>query len=296
MSRALLITNPGAGRMDPRAIRAVTAGLAARGMEVDVAGTTRPGDAADLARQGVDDGVDLVAVYGGDGTAMQAVRGLAGRDVPVGLIPGGTGNILAGNLRIPNSPARAAEVVARGVTRRLDLGRVERDDGPHYFAVNCGAGFDAQLMAGTTGPAKRRWGMAAYVAEALRTLGDVASVGHRITVDGEAFEARAATVMIANCAELVPPFIRLKADIVNDDGLFDVIVLEATGIVGSVAVMSRLLLGSGREHGQGVRFARGRRITVEAEVTRPVQLDGEPTGTTPFTAEVLPGALRVFVP
>jgi len=284
--------------MDPRAIRAVTVALTAGGMEVDVAGTTWPGDAAELARQGADDGVDLVAVYGGDGTAMQAVRGLVGRDIPIGLIPGGTGNILAGNLRIPASPARAAAVVTRGVTRRLDLGRVAREDGPHYFAVNCGAGFDAQLMAGTSGPAKRRWGMGAYVAEAMRSLGEVTSVPHRITVDGEVIEANAATVMIANCAELVPPFIRLKDDILNDDGVFDVIVLEATGMVESVAVMSRLLLGRkrGRGTGGGVRYARGRCISVEAEVMRPVQLDGEPTGTTPFTAEVLPGALRVFVP
>ena len=294
MARALLITNPGAGRMDPRAIRAVTATLGARGLEVDVAGTTWPGDAAALARQGADDGVDLVVVYGGDGTAMQAVRGIVARDIPVGLIPGGTGNILAGNLRIPASPARAAAVVARGVTRRLDLGRVAREDGPHYFAVNCGAGFDAQLMVGTSALAKRRWGMGAYVATALRGLAEVTSVPHRITVDGDVLEAHAATVMIANCAELVPPFLRLKHDIANDDGVFDVIVLEATGVAGSVAVMSRLLLGRGG--GGGVRYARGQRIEVQAELTRPVQLDGEPTGTTPFTAEMLPGALRVFVP
>ena len=294
MARALLITNPGAGRMDPRAIRAVTATLGARGLEVDVAGTTWPGDAAALARQGADDGVDLVVVYGGDGTAMQAVRGIVGRDIPIGLIPGGTGNVLAGNLRIPASPARAAAVVARGVTRRLDLGRVAREDGPHYFAVNCGAGFDAQLMVGTSALAKRRWGMGAYIATALRGLAEVASVPHRITVDGDVLEAHAATVMIANCAELIPPFLRLKHDIVNDDGAFDVIVLEATGVVGSVAVMSRLLLGRGG--GGGVRYARGQRIEVQADLTRPVQLDGEPTGTTPFTAEVLAGALRVFVP
>jgi len=294
MARALLITNPGAARMDPNAIRAVTATLTRRGLEVDVVGTTRPGDAALIARQGADEGVDLVVVYGGDGTAMQAVRGIVGRDIPIGLIPGGTGNLLAGNLRIPVSPERAAELVARGTTRRIDLGRVERVDGPHFFAVNCGAGFDAQLMAATTAPAKRRWGMGAYVAEALRALGDVASVPHRITVDGETLEAHAATVMIANCAELVPPFFRLKADIANDDGLLDVIVLQATGAVGSVAVLGRLLMGWG--NGGGVRFARGRHITVESDPPRPVQLDGEPTGVTPLVAEVLPGAIRVFVP
>ncbi|MBI3982351.1 MAG: diacylglycerol kinase family lipid kinase [Gemmatimonadetes bacterium] len=294
MARALLITNPAAARTEPGAIRAVCAVLRKRGLDVDVAGTTSHGDAAGLARQGADDGVDLVVVYGGDGTAMQVVRGIVGRDIPIGLIPGGTGNILAGNLRIPMSPRRAAEVVARGAPRRIDLGRVDRADGPHYFAVNCGAGFDADLMHATSAAAKRRWGFAAYVTEALRGLGDITSVPHRITVDDQVLEANAATVMIANCAELIPPYVRLKRDIAFDDGQLDVIILEASGVVSSVAVFARLVLGV--EGGETIRYARGRRITVDAAVPRAVQLDGEPTGTTPFTAEVLPGAMRVVAP
>jgi diacylglycerol kinase family enzyme len=238
--------------------------------------------------------VDLVAVYGGDGTAMQAVRGVVGRDIPIGLIPGGTGNVLAGNLRIPMSPDRAADVVSRGITRRIDLGRVEREAGPQYFAVNCGAGFDAQLMVTTSASAKRRWGVGAYVAEAVRNASAVESVPHRITVDGEVRRVRAASVIIANCAELIPPFVRLKSDIAPDDGLLDVITLEASGLVSSAVVFGRLAFGV--EGGAGVTYARGRRISVEADAARPVQLDGEPTGTTPLSAEVLPGALRVFVP
>jgi YegS/Rv2252/BmrU family lipid kinase len=294
MARALLITNPAAARMDPDAIRAVCATLGKRGLDVDVAGTTRPGDAAELACQGAAEGVDLVAVYGGDGTAMQAVRGIVGRDIPIGLIPGGTGNVLAGNLRIPMSPDRAAEVVIRGVTRRIDLGRVERDTGAHYFAVNCGAGFDAQLMIATSAAAKRRWGVGAYVAEAVRGASAIESVPYRITVDGQTRNAQAATVIVANCAELIPPFVRLKSDIAPDDGLLDVITLEASGLVSSAAVFGRMVFGV--ERGEGVTYARGQRISVEADSRRPVQLDGEPTGTTPLSAEVLPGALRVFVP
>lgn len=294
MARALLVTNPAAARMSPGAIRRVCGVLQRGGLDVDVAGTTRPGDAADIARRGADDGVDLIAVYGGDGTAMQVVRGVVDRDIPIGLIPGGTGNILAGNLRIPMSPERAAEVVARGVTRRIDLGRVERSDGAHYFAVNCGAGFDAELMAATSGAAKRRWGMVAYVTEALRGLPDITSVAHRVTVDGRVIEANAATVMVANCPELIPPYLRLRHNIQMDDGQLDVIILEATGVVSSVAVFTRLVLGMAP--GDGLQFASGRRISVEAAVARPVQLDGEPTGATPFEAEVVPGAVRVFVP
>lgn len=295
MARALLITNPMAARTDPEILRKVSHVLAQAGMDVDIAGTTKSGDAAEFARQAVQDGVDLIAVYGGDGTTMQAVRGLVGSEVPLGLIPGGTGNLLAGNLRVPRSPARAAEVLVRGATRRIDLGRVTRDDGAHYFAVNCGAGFDAELMAATSEQAKRRWGMGAYVARAWQKLGGLTSVPHCITVDGNPFEAQAAWVIIANCGELIPPFLRIGQDITPDDGVLDVVVVHATGVVDSVGALWHVAHGLSDRTGS-VRYARGRRIVVESTPARPVQLDGDPQGRTPLTAEVLPGAIRVLVP
>src|SRR5439155_1198664 len=74
--------------------------------------------------------------------------------IPLGLVPGGTGNLLAGNLRLPRDPAAAARVILAGRTAAIDLGSVERADGTHYFAVCSGTGFDARLMAGT-GAAER---------------------------------------------------------------------------------------------------------------------------------------------
>ena len=117
------------------------------GWSAEVLATGGPGDARSLAEYGVAEGVDVVAVFGGDGTTMQAAAALVGTDVALGVIPGGTGNLLAGNLRIPPAPARAARaLVARG-PEPFDLGRMERPGGPHYFAVACGAGYDARVMA-----------------------------------------------------------------------------------------------------------------------------------------------------
>jgi diacylglycerol kinase family enzyme len=157
MARVLLIVNPAAARTNPEVARTVSVVLEREGWDVDVVGTTRSGHAMELAREGVRDGVDVVAVYGGDGTTMQAVQGVMGTDVPVALIPGGTGNLLAGNLRVPRDPARAAMLVVNGMPRAVDLGQVDRPDGPRFFAVACGAGFDAELMGTTTTEAKRRW-------------------------------------------------------------------------------------------------------------------------------------------
>jgi diacylglycerol kinase (ATP) len=295
MARVLLIANPAAARADPKVLAAVRQVLKRRGLEVEVAETARPDEAGELARQGVRHGCDIVAVYGGDGTTMRAVRGLVGSSATLGLIPGGTGNLLAGNLRIPRNPKKAAEVLVSGRARAIDLGRVERQDGVHYFAVNCGAGFDAELMAATTGAAKRRWGLGAYVAQVWQRLGTVASVPHRIVVDGQALETRAATVLIANCGELVPPFVRLRPDIAPDDGLLDVVLLNASGMVDGVGVVWRLLSGNAQGDAR-IEYARGRVVRIETDPPRPVQLDGEPTGTTPVEAAVVPAAIRVMVP
>ena len=295
MARVVVIMNPVAARTDPNVVRTVSSVLTREGWDVEVVGTTRPGHAAELARAALDDGITRIAIYGGDGTTMQAVSGVVGEEVEFGLVRGGTGNLLAGNLRLPRDPAKAALVIARGVPRRIDLGRIVRSDGDRYFAVACGAGYDAELMARTTSAAKRRWKFAAYVAQVLQTLAGVRNASYRITVDGELLEVEAATVMVANCAELIPPFIRFGTGISVDDGLLDVVILRAQGIVQSAGVVWRLWRGGNDARGN-VRYARGRVVTVETDPVQPVQLDGEAAGETPFTAEILPGSLRILVP
>ncbi len=295
MARALLIYNPVASRTDPEIVESITKVFAREGWQVDVAGTTRPGHADELARQGVEEGVDAVAVYGGDGTVMQAVRAVVGHEIPVGLIPAGTGNLLAGNLGIPRKPQEAARIVVRGVSRAIDLGRVERDAETHYFAVAAGAGLDAIIMGGTSTSAKRRWGMGAYIATLAGTLSALKPIPYRITVDGTTLHTDAVTVLVANCGEIIPGLLRLKEDIRFDDGFLDVVILRAETALRGIGVLGRLLLGRTTDTRQ-IRYARGRCITVEADEVRPVEMDGDLAGETPFTAVVEASAVRVLVP
>jgi diacylglycerol kinase (ATP) len=298
VTRALLIANPAAARTARVGIDLVANTLRGGGWTVEVLATTGPGHARELAQYGVAEKMDIVTVFGGDGTTMQAAAALVGTEVPLGVIPGGTGNLLAGNLRIPPSPARAARALLTARARAIDLGRIDRPAESQYFAVACGAGYDARVMAATLSEHKRRWGMAAYFATSFRLIASIQSSLHVITIDGKRYETHAAMVLVANCGEVIPRVVRLGPGISPTDGLLDVVVMRADNLSQSLRAVWHLLSAGPATLGgsTAVGHARGREIRVESEESQPVQLDGEPGGETPFTATVVPGAIRVMVP
>jgi YegS/Rv2252/BmrU family lipid kinase len=299
VARVLLIANPVAARHDDAIRHRVVEYLGREGWQVEMAVTTGPGDARDLAAQGLASGVDAVAVFGGDGTTMQAAAAMVGTGVPLALIPGGTGNLLAGNLRIPTNPVRAARSLVRGHARVIDLGRVVLPDGEHYFGVACGAGVDAEVMGGTPTASKRRWGIGAYFASTFRVLPTIRSSACTVSVDGVAFDFPAALVLIMNCGEMIPPFVRIRPEINPDDGLLDLVAVSADTPWEGIRGLLRVVFDGRREEIREtpyLRYARGTRFTVECGGHLPVQFDGDPVGHTPFSAEVRPKALAVMVP
>ncbi len=282
MTRALLITNPFAARAHARAVTAIRDILQRGGWSVEVQSTAGPGDARRIAEESRGMGFDVLVSHGGDGTAMQVAAGIAGTGVALGLVPGGTGNVLAGNLRLPRSTTSAARALLKARSQPIDLGV-----------------FDAQLMADTSLQQKRRWKLGAYLVRAALTLSSVRSAPHRVTVDGTSHEVRAAMLLVLNCGKLPPGFLSLRSNLVPDDGWLDVVALDADGAFQGASAVIELLVGNGKADGQGRRvwWARGRTVRVEVPVgaQRPVQLDGEVTGDTPFEAQLLPRALTVLV-
>ena len=297
MARALLIANPVAARTDEATRRRVARMLERSGWKTEIAVTCAPGDASRLSREGAVAGVDVVAVFGGDGTTMQAAAPLVGTGVVLALIPGGTGNLLAGNLRIPSDPMRAARLIVTGRRRVIDLGRVELPDGPHYFGVACGAGIDARIMGETATVDKRRWGIGAYMATTLRMLPDLRSTACTVTVDGQPLETPAATVLILNCGEIIPPLLRVRPEISPEDGVLDLVAIAADSPWQGLRGLVRVLLNTAGDIRETphVRYARGVRFTLDAAEPLPAQFDGEAVGRTPFTVEVVPGALNVMI-
>jgi diacylglycerol kinase family enzyme len=119
-----------------------------------------------------------------------------------------------------------------------------------------------------------------------------------ITIDGVEYDATAALVLVANCGEVIPPFVRLRQGIRPDDGVLDVVVLRANSLGQSVRAVWELLRDAPNARGEEtyVGYASGREIRVVTDPVQPVQLDGEPGGETPFTATVVPGAIRILTP
>lgn len=297
MARALLIVNPAAARHNTRTPDHVREALTRAGWTVDLATTVNPHDAREFARQAVTAGVDTVAVFGGDGTTMQAASALIGTDVALGLVPGGTGNLLAGNLRIPWNAKQAIQLLLSGRRRTIDVGRLEEGGRVHYFGVTCGAGADAWVMGRTAQEHKRRWGIGAYFATTAKLLPRLKNTAITVRVDGETLHANAVLLLILNCGEMIPPLVRVRPEISPEDGLLDFVAVSADSAWQGMRGLLRAVVEGYRKKASEVpyiRYARGARFEVESADPMPVQFDGDPVGTTPFTAEVVPHALTVL--
>lgn len=284
--------------------------------------TTEEDPGTGQAARAAADGVGLVIACGGDGTVRSVAQGLLGTSVPMGVVPLGTGNLLARNLGVPlDDVDRALRVAMSGRSRAIDLGEVHYTDGDgvshdDVFLVMLGAGMDADMIAGTDDKLKARVGWLAYVGAFANTL----LRGHRIRVeyaldDGSPIQTRARTLLVANCGMLQAGMVLLP-DAVIDDGLLDVLALRAKGPLGwaqAGAVLAHhtfqhrlkpiLRRNSTPESGKEehrtrpLDFRQGVGITARVlEKPAAFQIDGEDCGTvTEFSARIKRRGLTVRV-
>jgi YegS/Rv2252/BmrU family lipid kinase len=253
------------------------------------------------AKQALAEGVDLVCPLGGDGTVREVASALVHTGVPLGLLPGGTGNLLARNLDLPlDSVDNALTVALRGTDRPIDVGIVEfdpsgEDQSPErkVFLVMAGLGFDAEMMAGTPEKLKARVGWLAYAVSGARNITGPRAKARIVADDQPEFTRRIRTVLVGNCGTLTGG-IRLIPDAEVDDGWLDAVMLSPKGVVSWASVAARVL--TRRKHH---RVERIRCRTLEVRVDRPTeaQLDGDVVGQVrALRARVDPGALLIRLP
>jgi YegS/Rv2252/BmrU family lipid kinase len=297
MTRALVIGRRRQGRGIAQAVAETERRLGAAGWTVEMAVVDRKKQLRKRTRRAVKAGADVVVAVGGDGAVSQVVQALAGTEVDLGIVPMGTGNLLAGNLAIPRPRDKAIDVVLSDGRRRIDLGHVTIDRKRKVFAVACGIGFDAVVMKSTGKRGKRRWGKLAYVASAIKNHGRVRNVTHEITIDGVRSTTEATQVFIANFGGMGLP-IEPRLGIHPDDGALDVMVIRASGplpglLAGWEALRQRHLGESSAGH---IFRARAKEVRIETHPPRLVEIDGSVVGVTPIKASIRPAALTVIVP
>lgn len=250
------------------------------------------GDAADLASQLAAQGAEIVAVYGGDGTISEVASGLAGTQTALGLLPGGTGNVLTFEFGIPRNLTRAARlIISEHAVRVVDVGQV----GQRKFLLRVGAGLEALTVKQTTRKMKDQFGLLAYGIAGLQALVESRPVVYRMDLDGEHVQVKGVLCTVANASHFgVLPGLTLASPIDISDGMLDVIVMDRVDLQNTMALFSKSLDGLvnlGRLKHWQVRHA-----VIDAEPIQATQVDGDSLGTTPLSVRSLPQALRVIVP
>jgi diacylglycerol kinase family enzyme len=247
------------------------------------------------ARQALEAGVDVVIAAGGDGTVRCVAEVLAGTDTPLGLVPLGTGNLLARNMGIDiNDPVSAAYDVLNGTERRVDVirCRLNRSEEENVFLVMAGVGYDAAIMADTVDVLKDRMGWLAYVEAGIRKL---PGKPVRATVkvdDRHPVRRRIRSVMIGNCGRIMGG-IEIFPEAKIDDGVMDLLVLAPRGRFGWLGVIAGIF-GRKKNKRESAEYFKGKTAEVTLEVDEEFQLDGDHVGTGKHLAIRLdPGALKV---
>ena len=267
--------------------------------------TTPEDPGTGMAEAAVAAGCDVVVAAGGDGTVRAVAEGLAGTDVALGIVPQGTGNLLARNLEIPLGDIGAAlRRVRDGEPRRIDMGWVERDGEEHAFVVMVGFGIDAQMLVETDEDLKNRAGWLAYVEAMGRALAGTEMTDIGVTLDdGETQDLRGHTMLIGNCG-MVQGGIRLLPDALIDDGQLDMLLVSADGALEWLDTVRSVVWENGIRRIFGAvdeavstnstTHVSAERIAVTLSSPQTFEIDGEEVGpVTEFSVRVQPAALTV---
>ena len=248
-----------------------------------------------MTRQAVTEGVDLVVCAGGDGTVRVVADGLAATGIPMGLIPAGTGNLLARNLDRPLEERAAVEVAFGGHTRTIDLIEVRADGGPpEHFAVMAGIGVDAMIMDETDDRLKDAIGPGAYFVAAGKALGRLPLRMQVRLDDRRPLRRRAMTCVVGNVSDLVG--LTLLPDARCDDGRLDLFIAAPHTVRHWLKLFLRLVTRRPKKDDQVDQHS-GREVTVRVGRAESYQLDGDVIGEcTTLTATIKPGALVVCTP
>ncbi len=304
LQNALLIHNPNAGQGGQRRRQMLDEArriFAAAGIEAELAETTGPGDATEIAQRATMERRQLVIACGGDGTLNEVVNGLAGASnghrVPLALLPAGTANIFAKELTLPWDIPRAAHKLMRGTVKDIALGLatpLQEPEKKRYFLSVAGAGPDGMIVYSVDLELKARLGVLAYWWQGAREVFRYDFPHFRVKLGGESSDC--SLVVVGRTKHYGGPFkITTLADLYEDE--FEIMTLSTRSGFRYLSYLPHLYMGKLRGM-QGVSFSKTNRLVVEPLDENPVhaQVDGEALGRLPVEFKIVPAALKVLVP
>lgn len=296
--RVVLLINPTAGRKGAglRWRAAVLQTLTAAGLEVEGQTQDGAGATAAAARAAVAAGVDALIVAGGDGMVHIGVNACGGTEVPLGIIPTGTGNDNAAAHAVPDNPVLAARAAALalldGAQRRVDLGRVRCADGTrHWYLSVLSVGFDAVVNERAN---RLHWpkGPQRYNAAVALELPLFRPPSYRLCIDGVESTMRGMLVSVANARQYGGGML-IAPQASTSDGLLDVVTLRPPALPEFIQVFPRVFKGTHVSHPK-FALTPARRVRIEPDRPINAYADGERLGPAPVEVEVVPGALRLL--
>ncbi len=287
----VVLLNPNT-RADSMQIRAALGQWVPDGVNLRIHETRRDVPTVKLTREVVGD-ADGVIACGGDGTVSEVAAALRDRDIPLGIIPGGSTNIIAQELGIPGGISAAAALAFGPFDiHQMDVGTCN----DQFFLHMAGTGLDSLTFEAADESLKRRVGWMAYVPAALKALRE-RSHSFRITIDEEEHSVVSPLVLVANGSSIINSAIRLDHSIRSDDGELDVLIVTAN----RAHEMAMLLAHAANplatlSDSQWVIQRKARRVRVESDTPQPVQLDGDVSSETPAEFGIIPHAIAISVP
>ncbi|MDQ6689124.1 MAG: diacylglycerol kinase family lipid kinase [Gemmatimonadota bacterium] len=290
IERVLLIVNPASRRGSRIRTKALKA-FSDAGVDCDLMETEAPGHAGVLAKAHAHK-YHAVFTLGGDGTVMEVLSALAHKGPPVGVLAGGTANVVARTLRIPLNPTRAVPLLLSGDEATMDLGRL--GDG-RRFAIGVGVGLDATMISEAPARLKKRFGFMAYVVGGYKAVLRNQKFTLRLTVDGVVYERTASAVLVANFGAVLNNLVAFGDGIVHDDGLLNACVFSPGSLWDAVRILWRMIR---KDFGPDrcLFYKSGREFRIETIPPMIAQADGELLPDTPLSVSVDPLAGCLLIP
>ncbi len=285
----IVIFNPTAGNRRVHRLWQVLDILSASGVRVELRETAYAGHATALARQAVSEGACQVVAAGGDGTIAEVAAGLASSKTALGVIPLGTANVLALELRLPFTPRAIAAALAFGRTRTLWPGVATYAGGTRLFVQMVGVGLDAQVVHAMPRRLKRLMGRGAYVAMTLREMARYSYQKLSVRIDDVVLQAES---VVISKGSLYAGHYLLAPDARPGERGFEVALFGAGG-PGAALMYGAALTLNLLPRAPGMRLIHGREVEVLTDHHVPAQADGDPAGEAPLLVQDAAAPLEV---